>query len=129
MKTIEKQNNLFTSDDIGIICPKNKKWENMVEVINGRFCDGCHETLHDVTGYSKGEVMALQREHGKNICVAVSKKLLTASLALSLAACSSKVKKEETEHVSDINTTQIEERYDVLTVVGMPVFRKEKVEK
>ena len=110
MKIAEKRNNLFTSDDIGIICPKNKKWENMVEVLNGRFCDGCQETLKDVTGYSKGDVMALQRASGKNICVGVSKKLFIASLV-------------------EKNHTQFKEKVNASIVVGMPRFRKERVEK
>ena len=64
--------NLFTSDDIGIPCPREKKWEEMREVIGGRFCDGCNEKIIYVEGYSKGEVMALQREFGANICVAIN---------------------------------------------------------
>jgi len=113
MQKTEKKNNLFTSDDIWVVCPKNKKWKNMVEVINGRFCDGCHETLQDVTGYSKGEVMALQREFGKNICVGVSKKLFTSSLALSLF---------------EQKRIQLVAKYDTSIVVGMPRFNKERVE-
>ena len=63
---------LFRSDDIGITCPREKKWEEMKEVIGGRFCDGCHEKVIFVGAYSKGEVMALQREFGENICVAIN---------------------------------------------------------
>ena len=69
---MKQERKLFTSDDIGITCPKDKKWEDMEEVIGGRFCNGCDEKIIYVEGYSKGEVMALQRELGENICVAVN---------------------------------------------------------
>ena len=64
--------NLFTSDDIGVTCPKNRKWEEMKVVIGGRFCDGCNEKVFCVKNYSKGEVMALQRKFGEHICVAIN---------------------------------------------------------
>ena len=69
---MKQERKLFISDDIGITCPKDKKWEDMEEVIGGRFCNGCDEKIIYVEGYSKGEVMALQRELGENICVAVN---------------------------------------------------------
>ena len=69
---MKNEKNLFTSDDIGITCPREKKWEEMKEVIGGRFCDGCHEKVRYVKGYTKGEVMALQREFGESICVAIN---------------------------------------------------------
>ena len=74
MKKREKEY-LFTSDDIGIRCPRDKKWESMEEIKFGRFCDGCQEKLFYVGGFTKGEVMALQRKYGKNICVAIGKRV------------------------------------------------------
>ena len=71
MKNYNKEINLFTHKNIGITCPRKKKWEEMKEVIGGRFCDGCHERVISVKGYTKGEVMALQREFGESICVAI----------------------------------------------------------
>ena len=68
---MKNEKNLFTSDDIGITCPREKKWEEMKEVIGGRFCDGCNEKILYVEGYSKGKVMALQRTLGEHICVAI----------------------------------------------------------
>ena len=68
----KKEINLFTHKDIGITCPREKKWEDMKEVIGGRFCDGCEEKITFVGGYTKGEVMALQRELGESICVAIN---------------------------------------------------------
>ena len=73
MRNYNKEINLFTYKDIGITCPRDKKWEEMKEEIGGRFCDGCHEKVRYVEGYSKGEVMALQRELGESICVAINK--------------------------------------------------------
>ena len=69
---MKQERKLFRSDDIGITCPCKKKWEDMEIVIGGRFCNGCNEKIIYVGGYSKGEVMALQRELGDNICVAIN---------------------------------------------------------
>lgn len=71
MKDLEDNNNLFTSNDITVKCPKDMKWEDMREVKDGRFCNGCHEKLYYVGGYTKGEVKALLRKYGSNICVGV----------------------------------------------------------
>ncbi len=69
---MKNEKNMFTSDDIGITCPREKKWEEMKEVIGGRFCDGCNEKILYVEGYSKGDVMALQRKLGEHLCVAIN---------------------------------------------------------
>ena len=72
MRNYNKEIKLFTHKDIGITCPREKKWEEMKEVIGGRFCNGCDEKIIYVEGYTKGEVMALQRELGESICVAIN---------------------------------------------------------
>jgi len=120
MEKLENNNNLFTSDDIAILCPKMKKWREMKEVKDGRFCDGCNEKIYYVGGYTKGEVKALQRKYGKNICVGVGKTLATASLALSLSACSGKVS-DSTTKVENSNQNN-SMNYDVPVMVGMPIF-------
>ncbi len=43
--------NLFTSNDMGITCPRKKKWEEIKEVIGERFYDGCNEKIVYVEGY------------------------------------------------------------------------------
>ena len=72
MKTDKKEQKLFTSDDITVSCPRGMQWREMEEVKDGRFCTGCQEKLYYVGGYTKMEVMELQRKHGNNICVGVS---------------------------------------------------------
>ena len=120
MERLEEKNNLFTSDDIAIICPKMKHWAEMKEVKNGRFCDGCNEKLYYVGGYTKGEVKALQRKYGNNICVGVRKTLVTASLALSLTACSGKISDDKAKIKSiEQHRSMI---YNRPVVIGMPVF-------
>ena len=78
MKNNKKEMNLFTRDDIGITCPRETKWEelkSLKELKARRFCDGCSEKIFYVGGYTKGEVMALQRKYGNNRCVAFSENL------------------------------------------------------
>lgn len=118
MEKLEKKSNLFTSDDITIKCPKMKKWKDMQEVKDGRFCDGCNEKLYYVGGYTKEEVKSLQRKYGNNICVGVGKTLVTASLAFGLAACSGKT--SEAEVVEQVTG----QHYDESVVVGLPVLRE-----
>jgi len=124
MEKLKEKNNLFTSDDIAIICPKMKQWVDMEEVKNGRFCDGCNEKLYYVGGYTKKEVQALQRKYGNHICVGVGKTLVTASLALSLTACSGKMSDSQ-DKIKGIE--QHSSMYsDVPVVVGTAVFIESK---
>jgi len=120
MEKLEEKINLFTSEDIAIECPKMKKWREMQEVKNGRFCDGCNEKLYYVGGYTKGEVKALQRKYGKNICVGVGKTLATASLAFSLSACSGKISDSSDKLESTKQNNSID--YDIPVMVGMPLI-------
>ena len=117
MKDIENKNNLFTSNDIIVKCPKNMQWKNMREVKNGRFCEGCHEKLYYVGGYSKGEVKRLQRQYGSNICVGV-RTLVTASLALGLSACSGKEIEGKKKEKSHMEQSMIEQP----VIVGVPIL-------
>jgi hypothetical protein len=116
MKNLENKENLFTSDDIRVKCPKDMRWENMQEVKDGRFCDGCHEKLYYVGGYTKGEVKTLQRKYGSNIFVAV-RPIVTSSLAFGLSACSGKeVKSKKME--SRIENSIVQHP----VVVGVPIL-------
>jgi len=124
MKKNEKEKKLFTSNDIGIKCPKNKQWNKMEEVKNGRFCDGCHEKLFYVGGYTKGEVMELQRKYGTNICVGIRK---LNSLALEFSTHASSVSKSNYD-TNETNLPDIE-NYDIPIVVGIPIFDETKSEK
>jgi len=117
MQKTKKEQNLFTSDDIGIRCPRSKEWNKMEEVKHGRFCDGCHEKLFFVGGYTKGEVMALQRKYGANICVGVR---ASNSLALEFSTHASSVS-QNTSNSGEINLPNIKS-YDTPIVVGIPVF-------
>ena len=117
MQKTKKEQNLFTSDDIGIHCPRNKEWNKMEEVQDGRFCDGCHEKLFYVGGYSKGEVMALQRKYGSNICVGIKE---SNSLAFEFSTYASSVSKCD-YNADEINLPNIE-NYDTPIVVGIPIF-------
>ena len=127
MKNLEKRENLFTSDDIRVKCPKNMRWENMQEVKDGRFCDGCHEKIYYVGGYTKEEVTSLQRKYGNNICVGVGKTLVTASLAFTLAACSGKTSGSNSKvEIVEQGDTQ---NYNVPIVVGVPIIVEPKEKK
>ncbi len=124
MKNLENGENLFTSDDIMVKCPKNMRWENMQEVKDGRFCEGCHEKLYYVGGYTKGEVKTLQRKYGSNICVGV-RTIVTASLAFGLSACSGKEvksKKIESRIEKSFHERPMVERP---VVVGVPLLESE----
>jgi hypothetical protein len=130
---MKKQNRLelFKSEDIEVSCPKKMVWDEMDIVRDGRrHCEGCDKILFDVTGYSKQEVVELQKKHG-NICVAVTNTVIASSVALSLAACSStsvvvpkkevKVVQEQvvsTKKIKDVNETVVMVDEEV-TVVGI----------
>jgi len=113
VKNLENGNNLFTSDDITVRCPKNMNWENMREVKDGRFCEGCYEKLYYVGGYTKGEVKRLQRIYGSSICVGV-KTLVSVNLVSGLSSCTKKDKKICNNMAQNIT------KYPV--VVGLPIF-------
>jgi len=117
MQKSKKEQNLFTSDNIGIRCPRNKEWNKMEEVKNGRFCDGCHEKLFYVGGYTKSEVMALQRKYGTNICVGIRE---TSNLALEFSTHACSVSKSNC-NTNETNLPNIE-NYDIPIVVGIPIF-------
>ena len=82
----KKSNELIelSEKDFSFVCPVQT--DDMTAINGGYFCDSCEKKVHDVSSMTKDEYRQLLSK-SENICVTF-KKVVTVSLALSLAACS-----------------------------------------
>ena len=108
----------LTEKDFSFECPM--KSEDMLEVDGGHHCDKCDKKVHDVSNMTKNEY-ATFLEKEKNPCVSF-KKIVTVSIALSLAACAdSNLKRTMGKiKVRDRNQTYLHQKV-FLEMIQMPL--------
>jgi CarboxypepD_reg-like domain len=61
---------------IQIAEPCHENWDRMTSREQGRFCESCSKTVHDVAGWEKEKILSTYQANDKNLCIRIPEEQL-----------------------------------------------------